>query len=105
MDFFKRIKTYSHFCKIKIYSIATFQVKSSVAYLQVILADFQVYSTLTCQSMAVLALVDHSCYFCRLFIVALWSAAWKGLTSCLSFVMSYCEFVTLLLVSWVRYGT
>ena len=29
----------------------------------------------------------------RLFIVALWSPAGKGLTSWLSFVMSYCEFV------------
>ena len=31
----------------------------------------------------------------RLFIVALWSPAGKGLTSWLSFVMSYCEFVIL----------
>ena len=30
----------------------------------------------------------------HLFIVALWSAAGKGLTSWLSFVMSNCEFVT-----------
>ena len=29
----------------------------------------------------------------------------KGLTSWLSFVVSNCEFVTFLLVSWVRYGT
>ena len=44
-------------------------------------------------------------YFCaRLFIVALWSRAGKGLTSWLSFVMSYCEFVTFELVSWVRCG-
>ena len=28
----------------------------------------------------------------------------KGLTSGLSFVMSYCEVVTFPLVSWVRYG-
>ena len=32
-------------------------------------------------------------------IIALWSLAGKGLTSCLSFVMSYCEFVTFQLVS------
>ena len=41
----------------------------------------------------------------RLFIVALWSPAGKGLTSWLSFVMSYCEIVTfpivrLLLSHW-----
>ena len=36
---------------------------------------------------------------------ALRSPAGKGLTSWLSFVVSYCEFVTFLLVSWVRCGT
>ena len=41
----------------------------------------------------------------RLFIDALWSPAGKGLTSWLSFVMSYCELVTFLLVSWARCGT
>ena len=30
----------------------------------------------------------------RLFIAALWSPAWKGLTSWLSFVMFYCVFDT-----------
>ena len=47
------------------------------------------------------------CFFCltRLFICALWSPAGKGLTSWLSFVVSYCEFVTFQLVSWVRCGT
>ena len=39
------------------------------------------------------------------FICALWSPAWKGLTSWLSFVVSNCEFVTFPLVSWVRCGT
>ena len=39
--------------------------------------------------------------FERLFICALWSPAWKGLTSWLSFVVSNCEFVTFPLVSWV----
>ena len=56
--------------------------------------------------------VDHLCYFClvllyfcaRLFIGALWSSAGKGLTSWLSFVMSYCEVVTFPLVSWVSCG-
>ena len=38
------------------------------------------------------------------FICALWSTAGKGLTPWLSFVVSNCEFVTFLLVSWVRYG-
>ena len=45
--------------------------------------------------------MDHLCYLClvfvmlsRLFIAALWSPAWKGLTSWLLFVMFYCAFVT-----------
>ena len=45
------------------------------------------------------------CFRVRLFIVALWSSAGKGLTSWLSFVMSYSEFVTFPLVSCVRCGT
>ena len=35
------------------------------------------------------------CFRARLFIDALWSFAGKGLTSWLSFVMSYCEVVIL----------
>ena len=42
------------------------------------------------------------CPCARLFICALWSPAGKGLTSWLLFVVSYCEFVTFPLVSWVR---
>ena len=42
------------------------------------------------------------CLCARLFICALWSPAGKGLTSWLSFVESYCEFVIFPLVSWVR---
>ena len=57
--------------------------------------------------------MDHSCYFClvfvmlhvRLFSDVLWSPAGKGLTSWLSVVMSNCDFVTFPLVSWVRCGT
>ena len=45
------------------------------------------------------------CLCVLLFICALWSPAWKGLTSWLSFVVSNCEFVTFPLVSWVRCGT
>ena len=45
------------------------------------------------------------CLCARLFICGLWSPAAKGLTSWLSFVVSYCEFVTFTLVSWVRCGT
>ena len=45
------------------------------------------------------------CLYARLFICALWSSAGKGLTFWLSFVVSYCEFVTFPLVSWVRCGT
>ena len=40
------------------------------------------------------------CLCARLFICTLWSPAGKGLTSCLSFVVSNCEFVTFSLVSW-----
>ena len=45
------------------------------------------------------------CVFSRLFILALWSPAGKGLTSRLLFVVSNSEFVTFPLVSWVRCGT
>ena len=56
--------------------------------------------------------MDNLCYFhfvllcfrVRLFIDVLPSPAGKGLTSWLSFVMSNCEVVTFLLVSWVRFG-
>ena len=44
------------------------------------------------------------CFRARLDIDALWSPAGKGLTSWLSFVISYCEVVTFPLVSWVRCG-
>ena len=46
--------------------------------------------------------MDHLCYLCpvfvmlsRLFIAALWSPAWKGLTSWPLFVMFYCILVTI----------
>ena len=45
------------------------------------------------------------CLCACLFICALWSPAGKGLSSWLRFVVSYCEFVTFPLVSWVRCGT
>ena len=45
------------------------------------------------------------CLCTRLLICALWSPAGKGLTPWLSFVVSYCEFVTFPSVSWVRCGT
>ena len=56
--------------------------------------------------------MDHLCYsvlflLCfraRKLIDAWWSPAGKGLTSWLSFVMSYCEVVTFPLVSRVRCG-
>ena len=49
-------------------------------------------------------LVFAICLCVRPFICALWSPAGKGLTSLLSFVMSYCDVVTFPLVSWVRCG-
>ena len=45
------------------------------------------------------------CLCTRLFISVLCSPAGKELTSWLSFVVSYCEFVTFPLVSWVRCST
>ena len=45
------------------------------------------------------------CFFARLFICTLWSPAWKGLTSWLSFVVSYCEFVTFQVVYLARCGS
>ena len=45
------------------------------------------------------------CLCVRLFICALLSPAGKVLASWLSLVVSYCEFVTFPLVSWVRCGT
>ena len=45
------------------------------------------------------------CLYARLFICVLWSPAGKGLTSWISFVGFNCEFVTFLLVSWVKCGT
>ena len=55
--------------------------------------------------------MDHLCYIClvllcfhaRLLVDAMWSPAGKGLTSWLSFVMSFCDVVTFPLVSWARY--
>ena len=44
------------------------------------------------------------CFHARLFVGALWSLAGKGLTSWLSFVMSYCDVVTFPMLSWVRCG-
>ena len=42
--------------------------------------------------------------YCAPFNNALWSPAGEGLTSWFSFVMSNCEVVTFMLVSWVRCG-
>ena len=58
-----------------------------------------------CGSLMFLFCLFLLCLCARLFICALWSPAWKGLTSWLSFVVSNCEFVTFPLVSWARYGT
>ena len=45
------------------------------------------------------------CLCARLFDLAFWSPAGKGLNSWLSVVVSNCEFVTFPLVSWVGCGT
>ena len=44
------------------------------------------------------------CFGSRLFVDALWSPAWKGLTSWLSFVIANCDAVTFPLVFWARCG-
>ena len=47
--------------------------------------------------------VSPVCYaFVRVRLFDLWSPVGKGLTSWFSFVVSYCVFVTVPLVSWVR---
>ena len=56
--------------------------------------------------------MDHLCciylvlllFHAHLFVDALWSPAEKGLTSWLSFVMSYCDVGTFPLVPWARCG-
>ena len=45
------------------------------------------------------------CFGVGLLIIALSSPAEKGMTSWLSFVISYCKFVTFPLVSWIRCGS
>ena len=58
--------------------------------------------------MDLLCFCSVSCLLCLcvcLFICALWSPAGKGLTSWLSVCGVNCEFVTFLLVSWVKCGT
>ena len=57
--------------------------------------------------------VDFLCFFCHMFVMplyasvylCLWSPAGKGLSSWLSFVVSYCKCVTFQLVYCVRCGT
>ena len=64
----------------------------------------------TDRSKAVLLLWIYYVFFCLMFamplcasvLCALWSPAGKRLTPWLSFVVSYCEFVTFPLVSWDR---
>ena len=68
-----------------------FTEPSKVVHLLWVLYDFSVLRLL--------------CLCACLFICASWSPAGKGLTSCLSFVVSNCEFVTFPLVSWVKCGT
>ena len=59
------------------------------------------------------SLVDHLIFFCFVFVMPLCASVnlylvvtcWERLTSCLSFAVSNCEFVTFPLVSWVRCGT
>ena len=53
------------------------------------------------------------CFFCPAFVMPLCASVylclvvtcWGRADLLLSFVVSYCEFITFLLVSWVRYGT
>ena len=50
----------------------------------------------------VVSVLSLLCFHVRRFIDALWSPAWKVLTSWLSFVTSNCEVFTFPLVSWIR---
>ena len=59
------------------------------------------------RSKAVLLLIFYV-YFCLLFGMPLCASVYfclVALTSWLSYFVSYCEFVTFPLVSWIRYGT
>ena len=53
----------------------------------------------------VLSFLCLLCLCARLFVCALKSPVGKMLTSWLAFVVSNCDFVTFIWVSWVRYGT
>ena len=77
----------------------------------------KIHKTLKPSSKIFVLTVRRRCFFCGSFVIsvlfvmlscasvdALWSPAWKGLTSWLSFVMPNCEVVTFPLVSWVRCG-
>ena len=64
-----------------------------------LLSSIRLYTSNMCSVLCLLCLCTY------LFNCALWSPAGKGLTSWLSFVVSYCEFVTFPLVSWVGCGT
>ena len=58
-----------------------------------------------CGSFMFFSVLCLLCLCAHLFICALRSPAGEGLTSWLLFVVYNCEFVTFLLVSWVRCGT
>ena len=60
---------------------------------------------LSCVDLLCFSVLFLLCLSTRLFICALLWPAGKGLTSWLTFVVSYCGFVTFPLVSWVRCGT
>ena len=53
--------------------------------------------------------MDLLCFLFLVFAIPLYASVYMylgiGLTSWLSFVVSYCEFVTFPLVSWLRCGT
>ena len=66
---------------------------------------FQVKAVLLLLIFYVFSVLCLLCLNTRLFICTLWSPAGKWLTSWLPVVVSYCEFVTFPLVSWVRWGT
>ena len=78
-------------------TIATIKVK--------LISDFRSKAVLLLWIFYGFSVFCLQCLCTRLFICALWSPSGKGLTSRLSFVVSYCEFVTFPLVSLVRWGT
>ena len=88
----------------KIARVLFSQIMLKDMYVMLNIRDWSmIYLQCTSVKDRVISLFYHLCYLCRvfvmlscLFVAALWSPAWKGLTSWLLFVMFNCTFVTFL---------